>query len=128
MFIVLVESGVYEVCYYLDYGDWVMVCWLIEVLVVDVLMDEGVGFVVFVIVRLGEIIVVCWIGGGESEDWCVVLVCVDQVDFSWISFVSVVGIDSLEIEMLDVFGIYEICYLDIMERVVFGCVIIMFGE
>ncbi|MBU3032199.1 VWA domain-containing protein [Paracoccus sp. XHP0099] len=122
------EPGAYEVRYHLDHGDRVMARRPIEVLAADAPMDEGAGLVVPATARPGETIVVRWTGGGESEDRRVALARADQADFSWISFASAVGIDSLEIEMPDAPGTYEIRYLDITERAVLGRAIITLGE
>ena len=118
------EPGAYEVRYYLDHGDRVMARRPIEVLAADAPMDEGAGLVVPTTAKPGEIIVVSWTGGGESEDRRVALARADQADFSWISFASAVEIDSLEIEMPDAPGTYEIRYLDITGRVVLGRAIV----
>jgi len=120
--------GAYEVRYHLDHGDRVMARRPIEVLAANAPMDEGAGLVVPATARPGETIVVRWTGGGESEDRRVALARADQADFSWISFASAVGIDSLEIEMPDAPGTYEIRYLDITERAVLGRAIITLGE
>jgi len=118
------EPGAYEVRYHLDHGDRVMARRPIEVLAADAPMDEGAGLVVPTTAKPGEIIVVSWTGGGESEDRRVALARADQADFSWISFASAVEIDSLEIEMPDAPGTYEIRYLDITGRVVLGRAIV----
>ncbi|MCO5156362.1 MAG: VWA domain-containing protein [Aquamicrobium sp.] len=114
------EPGAYEIRYHLDRGDRIMARRPIEVLAADAPMDEGAGLVVPTTAKPGEIIVVSWTGGGESEDRRVALARADQADFSWISFASAVGIDSLEVAMPDALGTYEIRYLDITGRVVLG--------
>ena len=116
--------GAYEVRYHLDHGDRVMARRPIEVLAANAPMDEGAGLIVPTTAKPGEIIVVSWTGGGESEDRRVTLARADQADFSWLSFASAVETDSLEIAMPDAPGTYEIRYLDITGRVVLGRAIV----
>ncbi|WCR15756.1 VWA domain-containing protein (plasmid) [Paracoccus seriniphilus] len=115
-----VETGLYEIRYVLDEGNKTLASASLEVVEADAPLDEGAGLSAPETAAPGETITVTWTGKGDGADQRIALARKDQPDFSWITTQKIGEAKSIEMNMPDEAGLYEIRFLDISGRKLLG--------
>jgi Ca-activated chloride channel family protein len=112
--------GLYELRYVLEQGRRTLASAPFEVVGADAPLDDGAGLSVPETAAPGETVTITWTGDGDSSDQRIALARKDQADFSYVSAHSVEAEKTMEIEMPDEAGVYEVRFLDVAGRQVLG--------
>ena len=121
------EPGFYELRYVLEEGRHTLGSTLFEVVAADAPIDNGAGLSVPKTAKAADTITVTWTGTSKSSDQRIALARKEQADFSWVSVQSVGAEKSIEIEMPDEAGLYEVRFLDVANHQVLGRSIVKVG-
>jgi len=118
------EPGLYEIRYVLREGARTLASHDLEVVEADAPLDDGAGLSAPAEASAGETITVSWTGGSDSTDQRISLARADQADFSWIAAHRIGEETTLNLDMPDEPGRYEVRYLDVSGREVLGRAIV----
>lgn len=118
------EPGLYEIRYVLNEGKRILASQDLEVVGADAPLDDGAGLSVPAQAGVGSTITVTWSSGSEGADQRITLARADQADFSWITAHPAGADNTLELQMPDEPGRYEVRFLNISDRQVLGRAIV----
>ncbi|HHX83084.1 MAG TPA: hypothetical protein GX696_08905, partial [Pseudomonadaceae bacterium] len=114
------EPGFYEIRYVLNEGARTLASQDLEVVDANAALDAGIGLSVPAQANPGASITVSWSGEVESADQRIALARADQADFSWIAVQAAGAEKTLELQMPNDAGRYEVRFIDISGRQVLG--------
>jgi len=105
--------GLYEIRYVLNEGAKTLGRKPLEVRRSDAPMDDGAGLTVPASAVPGETVTITWTGGGAGTDERIALARKEQPDFTWLMAIKATDAKTLNLQMPQEPGLYEIRFLDL---------------
>ncbi|WP_158644588.1 VWA domain-containing protein [Paracoccus jeotgali] len=105
--------GLYEIRYVLNEGAKTLGRKPLEVRPADAPMDDGAGLTVPASAAPGETVTITWTGGGTGTDERIALARKEQPDFTWLTAMTATDAKTLNLQMPQEPGLYEIRFLDL---------------
>ncbi|SLN22912.1 von Willebrand factor type A domain protein [Roseovarius albus] len=109
-------TGLYELRYMLNANNRVITRHTVEVLPAEAALETGASLTAPENAAAGSTIDVSWTVESDSADQRITLAKAEQAIFTWISAIKIADGTSVQIQMPDASGVYELRFLDVSNQ------------